>query len=591
MKLINLQIIGNGQNGWSSDLLTFGNRITQLFGENGCGKTPIIQSIVFALGYKVEFHEDIVEHCDRVVLTVRVSGRMLTITRRIRAPSVLSVDVQENDGPAVDFFGEREFSNFLFSLWGVDNPVLTTAGAAPSQAYSSQIIPLFYLDQDRGYSEDYFIHSKFIKDQYSEVVRITFGLKPKNPFDRRRERIELKDRLEHLDRTVFRIQGIISELESEFSEARRPISDIDGDLRESIANLENLKKSSGDPQDVTTALDAEVARLLEQDRAIRRERSLVQARARGFAQIRNEINVEADTLSLNEEARRVFASFDAICANESCKLFVRSTESYGKSLLYLRDQMKDLERTNESSLQRIAEMDIKLSDLSSQIAAARRIRDEATARANTSTLIEAVASLTERIIKLRKYKGLEEELVRNERSYLERLQERDRVQAHLDSLESNRGVSDIEELRLRNGLRDRIKHWLGILRTSNVNLNIQVDVDFNVTFGGQKVSQFKGSTRTRVVLAIRTATFELAAQRQGSIPRFFILDTPRQQDISREDLANYISELGKLARSLDVQIVYSTTNHRYPLTSDDEEWLPRHPGEKHEMFLGSTSRV
>lgn len=48
-------------------------------------------------------------------------------------------------------------------------------------------------------------------------------------------------------------------------------------------------------------------------------------------------------MKLTDLARRVFASFHEICRAPNCGLFLGSTESYGKNLLYLRDQIKDLE--------------------------------------------------------------------------------------------------------------------------------------------------------------------------------------------------------------------------------------------------------
>jgi recombinational DNA repair ATPase RecF len=41
MNLLTLQIFPKGLDGWMSDELHFGNHITQLFGPNGCGKTPL----------------------------------------------------------------------------------------------------------------------------------------------------------------------------------------------------------------------------------------------------------------------------------------------------------------------------------------------------------------------------------------------------------------------------------------------------------------------------------------------------------------------------------------------------------------------
>ena len=128
-----------------------------------------------------------------------------------------------------------------------------------------------------------------------------------------------------------------------------------------------------------------------------------------------------------------------------------------------------------------------------------------------------------------------------------------------------------------------------MLHTSNVSFDVRVDADFNVTFGGQKISKFNGSTLTRIILAIRTGAFDLLVKSEGLFPRFLILDTPRQQDISRENLAEYVKELQLLASERSAQIVFSTTNHRYDLGDGDKEWVPEFPGTDHPMFLGSHS--
>ncbi|KAG1443161.1 hypothetical protein G6F57_018188 [Rhizopus arrhizus] len=224
--------------------------------------------------------------------------------------------------------------------------------------------------------------------------------------------------------------------------------------------------------------------------------------------------------------------------------------------------------------------------MAKQLAALRAERSEAAGKSNVNSLVEAVAGLTEAVISLRRAKGIEEELTRVEALYVERLHERDSLQIRLSDLEGNRGAADLDALRVRNSLAERIKHWLVVLGTSNVDLQVQVDTDFGVTFGGQRISKFRGSTLTRVVLSIRTAAFDLLARKAGRLPRFLILDTPRQQDISREDLARYIAELQMLAGEWESQVVYSTTNHRYDLGEGDKEWQPRFPGENHDMFLG-----
>ena len=56
------------------------------------------------------------------------------------------------------------------------------------------------------------------------------------------------------------------------------------------------------------------------------------------------------------QARRLFASFEDICSNPACGLFLGSSESYGKNLLYLKDQVKDLQRNTEFQRARIDEL-------------------------------------------------------------------------------------------------------------------------------------------------------------------------------------------------------------------------------------------
>lgn len=587
MKLVSLQIIGVGATAWSSNKLYFGKRITQLFGPNGCGKTPVVQSIVFALGYKVEYRDDILERCDYVILEVAVGGREFVIKRSVKGS--FDVTVEERDGATAEFINEREYSRFLLSLWGLEDPVLTTVGDAKTHIYSAQILPLFYLDQDHGYADEYYAVPKFIKNQYAESMRLVYGLGPKNSFDKRRAKSELKDKLEYIDRAVIRSEKVMEELTSDLGGARRPVQDIERELQMSIDGLEALRESGGVSEQVNVELDTRIAQLQQQERVLGRERSELEARVRGFGQIRHEIKVEADTLSLNEEARRVFASFDAICANENCGLFVRSSVTYGKSLLYLKDQIKDLERTNSAHQRRIDEIAIELSALGAQVSATRAERAEFSSQSSVSSLVEVVSQLTEKVIQLRRARQIEGELVREETEYVGRLDERAKVQTRLADLEGHASAADLNLLKVRRALCERIQFWLDVLRTPNVSSDVQMDSDFNVTFGGQKVAKFKGSTLTRIILSIRTAAFDLVTQAEGLVPRFFLLDTPRQQDISRDDLAEYIRRIQLLASERSAQVIFSTTNHRYDLGDGDTEWTPEFPGADHLMFLGVQS--
>jgi len=586
MKLLSIEILPDGPNGWFSGRLQFGRRVTQLFAKNGSGKTPLVKSIVFALGAKVEFRQDVKDKCDRVLLEVESGGRRLLLERSYKRPDDMAAIL--DDGSRVEFASERDFSRFLFSHWGVQDPVLTSVRNEKAQLYSSQLLPLFYLDQGHGYNTEYYAAQKFIKDQYAEAMRLIFGLAAKNLYDKKRARIELKDREDYLDRAVARSEKLIEELTRDLGGPRRSLADLNNELQIAMDGLDELRRSGASAERINLELDSRIGQLQQEERELLRERVALNGRVRSFTQIRQEIEIETNTLSLNEEARRVFSSFDAICSNEGCGLFVRSSENYGKSLLYLKDQVKDLNRVSKSIEDSIASISARLNTLGLEIASLRSQRLKEASEPGAASIVGAAEQLTENVIGLKKSIQIESELFRQESDYVSRLGQRSQVQSNLAGLDGNQSTSSVELLSLRNALKERIVHWLNILRTQNVNRDVDVGPDFDVAFGGEKSTSIdSSSTQTRVVLALRTAAFELAIQRNRALPRFFILDTPRQQDIAREDLAEYMRHVHEMAATLEAQIIYSTTNQRYDLEAGDVEWEPKYPGNEQQMYLGT----
>lgn len=584
MKLVALRILPRGPSGWESRNLLFADSVTQLFGPNGSGKTPLVQAIVFALGYKVEFRDDIVENCESVRLEIRSNEQTYVLHRKIGGRSDVSV---EREGGIETFSTLEDYSKFILSLWGIETgPVLTSVRGAPASLYVEHLLPLFYLDQDHGYADPYYTTSKFVKDQYAEMMRLLFGLGPKHSFDRKRARLSLGERLDYVDRIVVRTESLIAELASELGEQRRPLIEIDAELDSAVLELEHLRESSDFGSRAADESEYKRAAILRQRRDHLRELADISLRIRGYAQIKHEIEVEADTLSLNEGARRVFASFESICAKEGCGLFMQSSTSYGKSLLYLRDQLKDLDRNNEAHESRALVLAEHVSNLDAELVKISARQAESNKQSPVSALVTTVSELTERVIRLKRLRTVEAELARTETQYVSKLEERKQVQQELAILDRHSTAADLELVRARTAFGERIVHWLKVLRTSNVSLDVQVDNDFNVTFGGQKVGKFKGSTLTRIILAIRTAAFDISCSSDNAFPRFLILDTPRQQDISREDLAQYIDSIKSMSALRSSQVVFSTTNYRYDLGDHDVDWEPDYPGTDHSMFLG-----
>lgn len=206
-------------------------------------------------------------------------------------------------------------------------------------------------------------------------------------------------------------------------------------------------------------------------------------------------------------------------------------------------------------------------------------------------IVEAISELTKRHFELQREQQAVSALEREQGTYVEFLNERERIQNDLGALGGGGAVSDLRAIEIRRDLRERITFWLDILRTKNVSREIHIDYDFNVEFGQEKISQLKGSTLLRVILAVRTAVFELYTRDASKKFRFFLLDTPRQQDIEAADLGNFVTELKKLAVGNDVQIVFSTTEYHYECADDDKEWRPEFPGPEQDMFLGTAGEA
>jgi hypothetical protein len=585
MKLASIKIEGRKPAGWESAELVFGRYITELFGPNGCGKTPVIQSIAFALGYPIRYRDDILANCESVSLTMKEpSGELLAIRRRIGLPFDLEV-IDAGGGARQAFYNERDYSQFLVRRFGFAFPTLTTTGYEATVPYLSALLPIFYLDQDIGYTSAYKSPTTFIRDQYAEMSRLVFGLPPKHSFDVKKLTIEKKKRLETLDRLIVKKSEQIEGLTQGLGKLRRPLETVSNELLSTRQTLDKLKSSRGARSEAQVALDSVLYESKTLARQLRNEIVDLQSRVQSFNSIQNEIEIEVNTLSLNEEARRLFSSFKDICANAACGLFLGSSDSYGKSLLYLRDQIKDLERNNGRQSERIEALQLELETTERQIADLEKKQAQSGPVDDTAGLVDAIAELTRRIIDLQSERTTLDELGKAESEYVQLLNERKFVQDEIASMEGTAGASDLRALEIRSALRHRTQHWLDILQTKNVSREISVDADFDFQFGPEKLNQLHGSTLLRVVLAIRTAAFEVYARDESKRLRFLVLDTPRQQDIEKEPLARYISELKTLAVEKDAQIIFSTTDYHYECGEGDVQWSPMFDGVEQKMFL------
>jgi len=561
-----------------------------LFAPNGSGKSPVVRMLASALGFPNNFRAEILEKCNAVVLQAEADGKPLTIRRAIEAKNGIFYATIDFDGEQTEHHSEVSFSVALFQLLGLKPPRLVSTKGAETKPYIATLLPLFYLIQGHGYSTAYRApnSSSFIMDQFAEMVRFAFGLNPKHSFEVKKSLIEEKSALEAQTRKIVAVQRVL-----EYQ--RRGVDDSDANqaaLQQSSENLTQQINGLRVSVDSKGAASSTLAEMLRQKDVQIRARQLelfeLQNRVAGIESIRAEIDGEVKTLSLNEAARGVFTSFQEICRAPNCGLFLGSAESYGKNLLYLKDQIKDLERNSQRAEIRVEQLQERLEELGAErLTLVGSLESSDTSGADQ--LVTAVQSLTRQLVaiqsELAQISGL-----KDERSKLFKLeQERDRIQDRIEELTST-GRADHAFNDLRRKLRELTVKWMDMLDTTSVSRNVDIDLNLRFTFGGETLETIgsggTSSTTSRLVLAIHAALLETYLADKTRPFRFLILDTPKQDELHTADLARYLTELEKLCEANDAQLIFSSTEYDHPTAKQDRRWLPEYLGPQKPMYLG-----
>lgn len=584
MRLRSLKVEPLGQNGWETPLLEFGQRTTLIFAKNGSGKTPIIQSLAASLGFPPRFRDEIFSKCTAATLEAEHEGEPFVIRRVFGTSNRDFHAILSYQGEEFEHFNEGSFSVALFEALGLQPPRLLSNKGEVAQPYISTVLPVFYLNQGDGYTAAYKSSNSFIADQFVEMVRFVFGLNPKHSFDIKKNLIEERAALEGQTRKIVAAQRVFEYQSRGVDDSPATQEVLERRTTELSAQLGALRDSVDAKGTASSALTEILRQKEQQIRSKQIELSDLRSRLSGIDAIRTEIDGEVKTLGLNEEARRVFSSFGEICNAPNCGLFIGSTESYGKNLLYLRDQIKDLDRNALRAEIRIEQIEDVLKDLRAERQVLLNKLDSPVTD-SLDQLVTAVQALTKQLVEVQAEIGRIAAL-NDERAKLFKFEaERLRIQDRIDSL-SNSGRADMEFNKLRLQLRELAVKWMDILDTQNVSRNVDIDLELRFKFGGESLDLFSGSTKIRLVLAIHAALFEAHISEPSRPFRFLILDTPKQQELHTEDLANYLTQLENLCTAKDAQLILSSTEYDHPTGQNDMRWLPMYKGHDHPMYLG-----
>ncbi|WP_336707424.1 MULTISPECIES: hypothetical protein [unclassified Cedecea] len=580
MKLISIKIKGRDIVGLESEELIFGTNITEFYGPNGCGKTPLLQSISYCLGYPCKFRDDIYKLCKSATLTFTIANNIFRATRDFENTDFI-LTLEQNE-ETLRFYNQADYSKHIFELLSLSYPSLLTTQNKQSYPYLSTILPIFYLDQDLGYSKFYYSPGNFIRDQFSEMLRIVFSLPEKHSFDAKKKAINITEEIKYLDNSLA-VQRRNIEIAKETHKDKNIVA-IDSSIDNLKNELSELKNSKSLKNDSLFSIEAVIKKQKENLNDLKSKLNFMERRESSLLQIMKEINTEIETLNLNEEAKRIFRSFEEICPSLDCKMFSRSSESYAKHLLYLKDQIKDIERSLNLDSDRHDKIEQEIIYTSKTIEDLSTMRNNIIEEEDISSVIDAISEISSMLFKLQLEKNELNKITILEDKYIEMLNKREYALDELAGLEKNR--QSIPRLaKIKTTLRDKFINWLKVLKTPNIDFNVTFENDFSPIMGYETLEQLKGSTKVRAILAYRTALIESMLELDCKSFMFAIFDTPKQHEIHYEDIDNFIMNLKTLSKRYNFQFIFSSTEYKYEGDTDDVLLTPKYPGEQHNMFL------
>jgi hypothetical protein len=588
VRLESFQYLPRGTNGWGSGLLHFGNLFTTVQGKNGTGKTPIMKGVMQGLGHELELPPEIRERCAFAETTLLVDGRSVTIRRKIAT----EFDIRVSDGQEVNnFTSPVEYAKWFTGLFSEDPPVLTTKQNQSTELYANVLLPAIWVDQDHGWTSDYWTptNRNFVLDQREEVIRFLVGLPPRHSFRARTEFDAAKQALERTERAIEMQRFIVDRLQrnEQLAEQEEPgLMARRLQLQQELdANSEVLEAI----RSTTVSFDREISIIeTQRDALLARQGALVQRKAQ-LSLVLSELDGEEDILTANVQATDLLRQF---CGREDCQMFATSERSFGRSLLFLKDQIKDLKSSDREASRDVDSVAQEIAAAEANLVTKRMERRKAVDASPQASVMGRLGALTKELVEVELRLAKLQQYVVEQRKF-ERLLDRREKEAvavantRPTGVKGATGVGDVRQL-----LSDAMQQWLVTLGTQNTR-EARFDDDFVLYVDGAKfaaTTHQSGSTRTRIVLAFHAALLEVSLARGGNHPGWLLFDAPKQHELNQADFDAYTDRLKLVATKYAgrVQVVFSAADLKTQFESGDEMWVPGFTVDGVPRFLGNT---
>ena len=457
--------------------------------------------------------------------------------------------------------------------------------------YANVLLPAIWVDQDHGWTSDYWTpaNRSFVLDQREEVIRFLVGLPPRHSFRARTEFDAAKQALERTERAIEMQRFIVDRLQrnEQLAEQEEPglVARRLQMQQELDANSEVLEAI----RSTTVSFDREILAIeTRRDALLARQGALVQRKAQ-LTLVLSELDGEEDILTANVQATDLLRQF---CGREDCQMFATSERSFGRSLLFLKDQIKDLKSSDREASRDVDSVAQEIAAAEASLVTKRTERRNAVEASPQASVMGRLGALTKELVEVElRLAKLHQYVV--EQGKFERLLDRREKEAvavansRPTGVRGATGVSDVRQL-----LSDAMQQWLVTLGTQNTK-EARFDDDFVLYVDGAKfaaTTHQSGSTRTRIVLAFHAALMEVSLARGGNHPGWLLFDAPKQHELNQADFDAYTDRLKLIATKYAgrVQVCVSAADLKTQFESGDEMWIPGFTIDGVPRFLGNT---
>ena len=590
VRLESFQYLPRGADGWVSRLLHFGDMFTAVQGPNGSGKTPIMKGVMQGLGHEVELPPEVLKRCEFAQVTIRVDGRMVLLTRRLGTDFEISV----TDGDETQTYtSEADYSKRFIALLNAEARLLTTKQNQPSELYANLLLPALWVDQDHGWTTDYWtpVNRNFIQDQRQEVIRFLLGLPARHPFRQRSDFDNAKETLERTEKTIEMQRFIVERLRQneQLGDNEEPrLVERQIELRRELdANTEAIEAL----RSTTAFFDREITVLVAQrDEHVAQHGTLAKRRGQ-LSLVLSELDGEEEILTANVQSTDLLRQF---CASEGCQMFATSERSFGRSLLFLKDQIKDLKTSDRELGRGVESVQSQISAIDDAITARRTEREQAVVASPQAEILGMLRALTKELVDVELRLAKVRQYAEEKKKFDRLLDRREQAVTAVAELRPGRGKSAGATEDARKMLSDTMQQWLTTLGTPNTH-SAHFDDDFVLYIDGAKfatTTHQSGSTRTRIVLAFHAALLEVSMAHGGNHPGWLIFDAPKQHELSQADFDAYADRLVLLARKYPqrIQVVFSAADLKTQFYPGDEKWVPGFTMDGKPRFLGPSAK-